>query len=207
MKKILCFLCLLPIIAAAQSKEDTIPDTHYGVQFGMNASRVTGTTFWGISKVGLYGLFYFQKDLNEHLAWELDFGYSQKGTLKPPNHKEGDFTKYLMRLDYLQLEWLLRYNRKGIIYEGGLGLGYLLDASETDENEQVITGNGEFRTYEVFLNLGVHFPLSESVSVGVRASHSAIPVRLHNNGATFRFNRGQYNQVLSFAVRYTFLNR
>lgn len=188
------------------SQEDSVTKQYkIGIQIGMNASRVSGTSFQGTNKVGINSGIFFITDINKTLALEISLNYTQKGTLKPPNHKQNDYTKYLMKLDYSELGIIGRYRRKGgIYYEAGAGIAYLFRSLETDENEQEITGNGTFRKMEFSAIIGVQFPLSDRIEIGARGSHSILPIRKHVNGATFRLNRGQLNQVLSFILRYTF---
>jgi len=180
--------------------------TYVGAQVNLNASTVTGTTVRGINKVGIFAGLFFQKSMTDDFALELDLSYSQKGALKPPNHKKNDFTKYLMKLDYAEIGLFGRYDISGIIYEAGLSGGYLISSSETDENDQIITGNGDFSKLELSGSIGVQFPISDRFCIGARLSHSILPIRKHVNGASFRLNIGQMNQVLSFSVRYTILN-
>jgi len=199
---ILC--CLHAELSLAQ--EDTIKQRlGFGVQLGLNASRVTGTTFQGINKAGLYAGFFLTKPINDKIKLELDLCYSQKGTLKPPNPKIGDYTIYRMKLEYISTEFYCRYNRKRIDIIAGLGGGWLIDWKETDENNQPITANGEFSKVEFSGMLGVLFPISQKFGIGVLGCHSILPVRKHVSGVTFRLNRGQYNQVLNFIVKYTIL--
>ncbi|MFT7612807.1 MAG: hypothetical protein ACI9J3_001773 [Parvicellaceae bacterium] len=180
--------------------------TYVGAQVNLNATSVTGTTVRGINKVGLFAGIFFQKSITDDFALELDLSYSQKGALKPPNHKMNDFTKYLMKLEYGELGVFGRYDVRGVIFEAGLSGGYLISSSETDENNQIITGNGDISKFEFSGAIGVQFPISERFCIGTRLSHSILPIRKHVNGASFRLNIGQMNQVLSFSVRYTILN-
>ena len=189
------------------SQEDTTSQRlSIGFQVGLNASTVTGTSFQGINKVGLLSSICLSKKIKENINLDLNLSYSQKGTLKPPVPKNGDYTKYLMNLDYVSTELFCRYQRKGIHYLGGLGMGFLIRTKETDENNQVIVGNGDFSKMEITGALGILFPLSDKFGLGVLGSHSLIPVRKHANGVTFRLNRGQYNQVVSFILKYTILS-
>ena len=199
---ILC--CFYAELSLAQ--EDTIKQRlGFGVQLGLNASRVTGTTFQGINKAGLYSGFFLIKPINDKIKLELDLCYSQKGTLKPPNPKTGDYTKYRMKLEYISTEFYCRYNRKGIDFIAGLGGGWLIGSEETNENNKIITVNGEFSKIEISGMLGVLFPISKKLGIGVLGCHSIVPIRKHISGVTFRLNRGQYNQVLNFIVKYTIL--
>ena len=197
-------IAFYPII---YSQEDTtVQRLSVGFQVGLNASTVTGTSFQGINKVGLLSSICLSKKIKENINLDLNLSYSQKGTLKPPVPKNGDYTKYLMNLDYISSELYCRYQRKGIHYLGGLGMGVLIRAEETDENNQVIVGNGDFSKMEITGALGILFPLSDKFGIGVLGTHSLIPVRKHANGVTFRLNRGQYNQVVSFILKYTILS-
>lgn len=208
--RITIFFCLAMLSSQLAWTQSDTTFRHYGLGFhvSMNASRVTGTNFSGINKVGLYTGAYFQWHRTDRLfGFEIDASYSQKGTLKPPNHKKNDYTKFLMKLDYAQLEGMLRLNIKDIIYEAGLGGGYLLSALETNENNQIITENGEFSPVEIFAIAGVHFPLGNKLGVRARLSHSILPIRKHTSGGTFRLNRGQFSQTISFMLCYTILQK
>jgi len=197
-------IVLTLLVSSSFSQDSTYRNSSVSVHLSMNASRVTGTTFYGINKVGLYaGITYRHYTTGDQFGWEIDFSYSQKGALKPPNHKKFDYTKYLMKLQYAQAQWFLNKSINDFTFEAGLGGAYLLSSSETDENGQNITGNGDFSTIEVLGSIGARLPITDRILIGFRLSHSIVPIRKHVNGATFRFNRGQYNQLLSFMLLYT----
>ena len=209
MKKLFCIMTVLISLPLLGQSDTTFKYTSIGIHASMNASRVAGTFAGsGINKVGIYsGISFKSFTTGNRFGYEIDASFAQKGMLKPPNQKDGDYTKFLMELNYAQLESFLTMNINDITYGAGIGCGYLISSSETDENDQIITGNGDFQPIELFGSLSVEFPLGDRTSLGFRMAHSIVPIRKHENGATFRLNRGQYSQVLSFMLRYTILGK
>jgi hypothetical protein len=70
---------------------------------------------------------------------------------------------------------------------------------ETDG--QILTGP-TFKSGDLSGNVGLFFSLTQRWRFNVRYSNSILAVRPHSNGQTYKWNRGQYNEVLSFTLHY-----
>lgn len=190
-----------------QRSDSTKSTTKLGIHLGMNATHITNSNFFGLQKVGINALLYIEKEINSTWGWEADLGISQKGNFKPPNPKAGDLTLFRTRLSYADVIFWIRYQRKGIFYEAGLGLGYLLSHTEENESGDIPITQG-INPFDAHLNAGVLFPLGDRLGIGFRLQQSFLPIRqsIVAAGTANFLKRSQLNQGIQFYLRYHLLN-
>jgi hypothetical protein len=171
-----------------------------GVLGGLSASEISGDRLEGPNKAGLYlGTFvnrYFSK--RSSIQMELDF--IQKGSRKNPDSV--DYSTYLLRLNYIEIPVHYKYDfiEKATL-ETGLGFGFLIHSYEEADGYEWTSGP-EFQTLDLSFNIGAYYRLFENLLINVRYSNSILAVRPHASGQTYRWNKGQYNEVLSFTLHY-----
>lgn len=103
-----------------------------------------------------------------------------------------------VNLHYFEFPVLFQYHRKNIYFEFGPGLGYLVNC------EEHLNGNispGLLDTYamnrsEVSFNLGAGWTLIEKWTLGVRISHSLLPVRR----AVPLVSKVSYNRLIALSI-------
>jgi hypothetical protein len=129
---------------------------------------------------------------------ELDF--IQKGSRKNPDSL--DYSSYLLRLNYIEIPVHFKYDfhKRGTL-EAGLGTGVLIHNYE-EANELEVPDSREFKMIDLSLNIGAFFKMTKNLMINVRYSNSILAVRPHSKGQTYRWNKGQYNEVLSFTLHY-----
>lgn len=178
-----------------------------GFYAGLAATQISGDRLAGFNKPGLNAGIFTNLTLNEKLKVQLELSYIQKGSRDNANPDKGDFESYLLRLNYVEIPFLLNYRvNKSLSFEAGPYFSYLLGFSEKDFYGD-IPGSRDFYNYDFGVTGGMHFIINENINAVFRGANSIIPVREHKGGGTYRLNRGQYNSVVSLSLYYIFKSR
>ncbi len=179
---------------------------HGGIQVGLPMSQVSGDQLGGFDKAGIFGggfvsLHFFQKS-----SVQLEINYIQKGSRKNPNPDNGDYSKYLLRLHYIEVPLLYKYDlHKLISLEIGAAVAFLAKSTEEDENGVSLEPRA-FNKYEISLIGGGYVNFLKKLRLNVRYENTFpfLPIRDHYSEATYRLNKGQYNSLIVFALQYEF---
>lgn len=196
-------LLLVPFFLTAQSFDA-------GVKAGISASQISGDTYSGWNKPGIYAGIFTSFDVSERSRFALEINYIEKGSRDYAQPDEGDYESYKLMLNYVEVPLTYQFfiNDK-LSLEIGPSYGILLkkENHEVEPYDNRIINNQDnppFRNYEVAWHTGFNYYINEQWMGGVRHSESLIPVRKHNSGATYWFNRGQHINMLRFYVAYIF---
>ena len=201
------FFLILPFSVQAQ---------HFkvGIIGGISSSQVHGDNFSGFNKAGLTGGGFVKN--NFHETWDALFEivFVQKGSRKIPRPSKGDYTSYSLKLDYVEVPLLVRYIlKKQIAFEAGVAVAALVREKEISNelNLIAIQQKEHFSKTDFSVVTGMNFLFKGNVDFNVRYINSFLPVREFSSGPVYYqnwffnlFNRGFYNNVLTFSVRYTF---
>ncbi len=171
-----------------------------GVFLGLSTTQVSGDQLAGFNKTGFLAGGLVSTGLGKNFDLALEIMYIEKGSRRKPNH-END-SSYLLKLTYFEVPLLLGYTyKKRLKLEAGPSFGKLLSSSESDQNGE-IPRQIPFKDMEISINGGISYRLWKGLYVHTRIATSVIPIRPHASGETYYFNRGQYNTVLFFDVKY-----
>lgn len=192
----------LPVFSFAQKTVFTP-----GFIGGINTSQVSGDDLFGFNQFGIYGGVSLNANLNEKSSFEFQIAYSQKGSRRPPD-KNGTPVFYKLRLNYIDVPlFYIHHFKNGKIknfnLECGIVNSYLINYSEENLYGNV-TPVRPFKKYECSLLFGISYQLSQTIFFGSRLYNSILPVRAHMSGATYYWNRGQYNTLIQFVFQYRF---
>ena len=125
-----------------------------------------------------------------------------KGSRKVSNPEKGDFDEYRLNLHYIEVPVLFRYHYKSkFVFEAGPSFATLIASSEEDEFGPLPDARPFNRT-EIGFITGLDYILSPHVVMNLRQNYSILPIREHQSGAVYLLNRGQYNSVIMFTLRY-----
>ncbi|MEO5569804.1 MAG: outer membrane beta-barrel protein [Bacteroidia bacterium] len=187
------FFLLLSDIAFAQK-------FRAGLITGFTTSQVSGDQLGGFDKSG----FEFGGLVAIPVSQKFDFSFQivfiQKGSKKPFNAEQGDYSYYLLRLNYIEVPFLLQYNfSKNIQFEAGPTFGKLISSKEEDEHGQ-IPAPKEFRSFDLGAMFGMNYMLFTNFYICLEGSNSLFPIR----DADIEGGRDQYNSVLMFSLKYVF---
>lgn len=193
-------LLFLPFISSAQKFKA-------GLSAGISATQVSGDDLAGYNKAGVIFGAFTKRILSEKTAVEMEIIYIQKGSRKAARPDKGDMFFYLLNLNYVEVPVLFNYTKGKFTYEVGPSFGALVKSQVQNQEGFYPAGhpqNRPFNRMETSINAGITYPIHERFDMNWRISNSILPIRKHLSGAVYRFNRGQYNTVLQFNLRYRF---
>ncbi len=182
-----------------------------GIFAGLTTTQVDGDRFSGYNKAGMLFGGFVKNKLSKTLGAQLEIKYIQKGSRKEIKPDKGDYTYYKMKLSYAEVPVLLNYYYKDkFIIEAGLAVGYLISSYEegSQDGSTVVEiypdDSRPFKNIELSGLAGMNYLISENFIANFRFSYSIFPIRDHPGNQTYYFDRGQYNNLLSFALYYQF---
>lgn len=177
-----------------------------GLLLGMSTSQYDGDTYSGYHRVGLIAGGYVGHDISAKLAWQMEIKFFQKGSFQNSNIDAGIPYPYDLRLNYIEMPFLLKYSiKKKLSFEAGLGFGYLAGHRENINGAPSDPlGLRPFHKYEISYQIGGYYQIFQKLAVNIRYVYSLLPVRPHAGGGKHGLNFGEYNNVISFSLYYQF---
>ena len=171
-----------------------------GAFIGLSTTQVSGDQLAGFNKTGFLAGGLVSTALGKNFELALEIMYIQKGSRKKST-QQNDST-YLMKLSYAEIPLMLSYTyKKRLKFEVGPSYGRLLSSSEEDQFGE-IPRQIPFKDGEFSINGGLSYRLWKGLYVHTRLATSILPIRPHASGESYYFNRGQYNTVLFFDIKY-----
>lgn len=176
-----------------------------GLLGGLVSSQISGDRLGGFDKPGLYAGAFVNYRLQDDYILQLEISFVQKGSRKTANFDIGDYSTYLLNMNYVEIPVWLRYqviNKAGL--EASLSYAYLFNYSEKDQNGDITMPPGapQFKKSDISAGIGAWYSLNRRLSLNMRMTHSIIPVRKHASGASYYLNFGQYHHLLMFSLHY-----
>ena len=181
-----------------------------GVLAGLSTSQVGGDGYSGFNKAGINAGFFANSSIGKEVDLQFELEYIQKGSRKNPNTDKGDFSKLLLRLDYVQIPVLIKYHQKSFYLEGGGYAGILVNFYLEDESG-VRTSDFE---NNVFINdvkntdfgmlVGIGYNVTDHIILNSRFLQTVGNVKEFESGAVRWLKSGWSNSVISFTFRYEF---
>ncbi|MDD2548610.1 MAG: porin family protein [Bacteroidales bacterium] len=176
-----------------------------GLLAGMSATQVDGDGYGGYKQAGLTAGVWVSLPISNTYSIRTELKFLQKGSHSQTKDELGAVTDfYKLRLNYIALPFLLEYhfNEKFVPFVG-IDFGYLWKAYESNmEGSFPEEDIAKFRKVEISASGGVEYLINSRFSFCASFSYSAFPVRRHRGDITYRLNRGQFNNVLQFYLRY-----
>ena len=172
-----------------------------GILAGLAASEISGDRLQGPNKAGLYFGGFVNRYFSPRSSIQMELDYIQKGSRENPD-SSNNYYYYRLRLNYIEIPVHYRYDfsERGTL-ETGLSLGVLVHQDEEGHSGAVLSGLS-FDLFDLSANIGIFYTLLKDLRINIRYSNSLLPIRPHAGGTTWRGNRGQYNEVLSFVLFY-----
>ncbi len=201
MRKNLLFL-IIPIFFYSVSA--LAQNFHAGAFAGISTSQVSGDNLGGFDKAGLYAGGFVNTPLGEKWKIQMEISYVGKGSRPSKEDRDANFPGVYPTLNYAEVPITFIYMaRPKINIEVGLAAGILVYSREEDLfSERKI--QRPYHNFDFSFVIGFDYFLSEKLSVNSRLDNSFIPIREHEFGQTYGLNRGQYNSVITFSLRYHF---
>ncbi len=218
MKSIIIFFALLFLTGTNLFSQNF----NGGIIGGASATQISGDQLAGFNKSGLNIGAFVNLNTNKYSSWQMELKYIQKGSRK--NVSKSDTTAesryiYRLRLNYIEIPVLFKYDLKGLSkfasdtsyhlinklsFEIGLAYAVLVGSSEEDAVMSKTLYSPPFNKGDLSVLAGFYYEISDNVKLNFRWTGSILPVRKHSGGATFRLNRGQYNDVLELSLHIQF---
>ncbi|MCD4734818.1 MAG: PorT family protein [Bacteroidales bacterium] len=172
-----------------------------GILGGMSASEVSGDRLEGPNKAGIYAGEYVNIYVTEKSSFQMELDFIQKGSRKNPDSVS--YESYLLRLNYMEIPVHYKYDfGERWTLETGLSLGVLISKYEEVNGLEQENIYPDFKRRDLSFNVGLYFALIERLWLNIRYSNSILAIRPHSGGQTYKWNKGQYNEVLSFTFHY-----
>ena len=163
---------------------------------------VDGDRYAGYNRFGVSGGLFTNIRFSEFIGGQTELKYIQKGS-KHSDAKSG--TYFELKLDYIEVPVLVNVHFYDKMYlEAGLSLGYLVVSKEDRDGYGFYDPYPEFDNYELGFIAGFNYSFSEKWVGNIRYSYSVLPVRPHPGNQTYYFDRGNYNNLVNFALYYYF---
>ncbi len=194
---------LLITVAVLFSINVTAQRFNGGLIAGFNACQVDGDTYAGYNKFGLAFGAFTSTAITEKLDGELQIRFMQKGASKKVS--ENDLSKYVSKLNYIELPIVLRYNQTSrLSWHLGPGFGYLFKYSVEDENGPLNDDAIHFRSFDLSAMAGIQYKLAKKLGISVTFSYSLLPISDHPNDPIHFRQPGLYNNVVTTLLSYQF---
>src|SRR5689334_8356720 len=129
MRSFLFFVCLLCFSFNSHAQRFKA-----GILAGLSATQISGDQLGGFDKAGIVAGGIVKTALSPKTDLAMEILYFQKGSKKNANPDNGDYSSYLLRLNYFEVPLVVQWNySKRITLEVGPTFGSLV--SSVEENE------------------------------------------------------------------------
>lgn len=203
MKKLVVIFSLIILCANVDSQI-----FNGGLIIGPVSSQVDGDNLAGYKKAGLQFGGWTSYDFNNKWSGQFEIKYIMKGSHKPKNLNTGDYTRYMMQLNYIDFPILASYNlHPDIQLNMGIIPALLISYQESDEvGDFESDPSRPFKKVNMAGVIGVNYQFKPKIRFEFRQAMDFIPFRPHPGGQTNWYDYGQYNRWLELAVYYSFRN-
>jgi hypothetical protein len=175
-----------------------------GVVAGVNGCQIHGDFYSGFDQIGFVAGGFVQN--NPEGNWQGQFGiqYSRKGSRHLVPRNQGGYRDFEIRLNYVEVPLLVRYNTKRVFFDLGLSGGVMFKARTWDANGE--TTPQDFKRWELAMIAGIGYNLSEVLFVELVTSNSIVPIKNFSVPFYYQrwllnlFNRGMYNNLLGVTI-------
>ena len=173
-----------------------------GFKLGYTFHTLTGDLTESHHGQNLLGGFWFQLKMTkkwtaqtELLLLDKGIGLLKKGIGVALSGKK---SPHWVNLHYFEVPVLFQYHQKKIYFEFGPGLGYLINRAEHLYGNETpdLVNDYPFSRSELSFNVGIGCILNEKWTIGLRLSHSLLPVR----GDVPTVSKESYNRLLALSV-------
>jgi hypothetical protein len=195
---------------------------------GMNLSQVDGDYAYGFNKVGWNTGAAAIVPFGKNFSFTLETLFSQKGSFQSKQYEQaitdslGNVTatltgQYKLKLDYVEVPFLIHYTDKDIISAGvGFSYGRLVNVKEYEHdtlNTSTTLNTGPYDRNDYSVLVDLKFRIHKKIprfKFNIRYSYSMRKIRtrdFYNTFGEYTDTRDQYNNLLTFRLIYVFNER
>lgn len=179
-----------------------------GVVAGINGCQIHGDSYSGYDQLGFVAGAFVHNNPGE--VWQAEFGiqFSRKGSRHVVRPELGGFRDFEIRLNYIEVPLVVRYNSKRVFFDFGLTTAYLFKVREWDAAGGVTPR--DFNRMEFGFIAGIGFNLNESMFIEFSSTNSLLPIKnfsvpmYYQRWLSNLFNRGMYNNIVGLTFGYRF---
>ena len=190
MKKLFIVFVMSIICLDVWSQGKLKTQCKFGLNLGLGMHTITGCPVKTHPKPAMMGGMWVQIKISKSWTMQAELYEIGKGT--GGLREGGDYGDYFLRLSYFEVPILFQYNKKNGYVEFGPALAALVNTGEyTDRGAFPFqTDLYPFSNKDLTFNLGTGFVVKEKWFVGLRLSHSLLPIRKQLPGASYQvYNR------------------
>jgi hypothetical protein len=200
MKKLfICFvMSIICLDVWSQSKSKA--QCRFGLKLGFGLHTITGGRVKTSPRSAFMGGVWLQIPMSKSWSMQSELTYIVKGAggMYDPDHPQ--YGDYWLNLTYFEVPILFQYNKKNVYFEFGPGIAALIKGGETFFGGPLPyqTELYPFSKRDLTFNLGTGYAFNEKWRVGLRLTHSLLPVRKqlpetsqsgYNRGIVFSVSR------------------
>jgi hypothetical protein len=166
-----------------------------GLKLGFSLHTLTGDlTESHPDEDGIVG-FWFQLKMNKKWTAQTEFLLLDKGIGGARSEQK---SPHEVSFHYFEIPLLFQYHRKETYFEFGPGFGYMINCHEylNGNLSPDLVNKYPFIRRELSFNVGIGCALNDKWTLGLRLSHSLLPVR----GAVPLVSKESYNRLLALSV-------
>lgn len=166
-----------------------------GFKLGYSYHTLTGDLTESRAAGDFLAGFWFQLKMNKKWTAQTELLLLDKGIGDAQFRKQ---SPHQVNLHYFEIPVLFQYHNKAIYFEFGPGLGYLINLEEhlNGNLSPDLVDDHPFIRSELSFNIGIGCKLNDKWALGVRLSHSLLPVR----GAVPLVSKANYNRLFALSV-------
>ena len=178
MKKLFVFFIMSIICVHVWSQAKSQTPFKFGLKLGLGMHTITGSRIKTHPLYGFMGGMWFQIKMNKSWTLQSELTLIEKGNggYNSDHPKNGD---YYLGISYFEIPILFQYNMKKGYVEFGPGLAALRHAGETTNGGALPYKSDLYpiSRKDLSFNLGAGYVFNEKWRVGLRLTHSLLPVR------------------------------
>ena len=193
----LVFLFLFTGCMAVSAQPHFYKGYRCGLKFSLIGASATGGRTKTYLRPSFGGGIWLQLKINKKWTAQTEVLYVEKGAAGPW-YSFSRFGTYSFDLNYVEIPVLFQYHKKNVFLEFGPGLAYLVSAKErwVGAFAPDLTSQYPFLKKELSFNFGLGYSFSKKWCLGLRFTHSVLPVRKQIPGIPQRV----YNRVFTVSL-------
>ena len=178
MKKLFIFFVMSIICLDARSQTKLKTQCKFGLKSGLGLQTITGPPIKTKPRVVLMGGMWVRIKMSKSWTMQAELTYAEKGA-GGYYHDQPKYNDYWLHLNYFEVPILFQYNKKKGYFEFGPTIGTLTKSGEYSHRGVAYyqTDLYPFSNKDFSFNLGIGYVFNEKWLVGLRLTHSLLPVR------------------------------
>ena len=179
MKKLFVCFVLSIICLDVWSQGNFKTRCKFGFELGLGMHSITSGLVETHPRITAMGGMWLQIKMSKSWTMQYELTYSQKGAGGGYYTDHPNYGDYWLGLTYFEVPILFQYHKKNVYFEFGPGLAAFIKAGEELIGEALPyqTELYPFSKKDFSFNLGTGYVFNEKWCVGLRLTHSLLPVR------------------------------